>query len=421
MGNEGNRFNAKNGDGEASIGQKNNEKNEIKQKRPLSENIMVSPSYAMTIYSLLRAQNTNFKSLEEYFRLVLDHIKNPSSTTLHLYTKDRLIHSFTAKVKDENGSEERDYVFRDYEEMDSKQKKLVAPQLAAIEGKDMNFIFIDRNQMFVYNTKVGDHEPEDVIEIPIDTKKQKIISPIYTKSFYSDEARKLGVWTITGEEVTLRDSNLAGYEAIKEVMLFISTLSSGVSRIVENFDPLTNLPTRIAMDEQLKAAIALYNSGKIDDFSVIMFDIDGFKRINDTYGHPTGDEVLKMLSYKISESIRKKRAPNDNQEFYPDFLARWGGEEFLHLIISNIEAAKQCALRFMKIVRDINIPLPVGGHLKISCTFGAASIKSILNNKKTLTYEDVELLVKKADEQLYRGKNSGKDCICIEGSEPIRN
>lgn len=419
MGNEGDRLNVKNG--EASIVQNHNEKNEIKQKQPLSENITVSPSYAMTIYALLRAQNTNFKSLEEYFKLVQNHIKNPSSTTLHLYTKDRLIHSFTEKVKDENGNEERDYIPRDYEEMDDRQKKLVAPQLAAIEGREMKFIFIDRNKMFVYNTKVGDHEPEEIIDMPLDTKKQKIISPIYTKSFYSEEARKLGVWTITGEDVTLRDSNLSGYDAIKEVMLFISTLSSGVSRIVENFDPLTNLPTRMAMDEQLKAAITLYNNGEIDDFSIIMFDIDGFKRINDTYGHLIGDEVLKTLSYKISESIRKNRAPDNNKDFYPDFLVRWGGEEFLHLIIGNIEAAKNCALRFMKIVRSISIHLPVGGNLGITCTFGVASIKSILNNKKTLTYEDVELLVKKADEQLYRGKNSGKDCVCIEGSEPIKS
>lgn len=397
------------------------EKKEMKML-PLIEEIKVSRVYATSVYALLRAQNTNFNDFEEYFEGVLEYLKEPESASLHLYRKDKLIHSCTIRTRGDNMLADMDFDFRQYEGMERKQKALVAPQVVAIEGKDMHFILIDKNRMMIYNTTVGDYKPKEEISLPLDTGKQMIILPLYTKNTYA-EPRKLGVWTINGKDLMLLNSTLTGDDAITETMLLFSTLSSGVSRIVERFDPLTKLPTRVAMEEQLRSAVSLYNSGRIEDFSLILLDVDDFKQINDIYGHAVGDLVLKTISQEIFYSSRKKRVVRNGemQNQFPDFLARWGGEEFLQLVHGNIKAGIECAKRLRKIIEKININLAIGGALKITCTYGIASARSVFGNeKKQLDFDDVMELINAADKKLYKGKNSGKNCICAEGEEPIR-
>ncbi len=397
------------------------EKKEIK-KLPLIDKIKVSQVYAASVYALLRAQNTNFNDFEDYFGGVLEYLKEPESASLHLYRKDRLIHSCTIRTRKDNTPADMDFNFREYEGIERKQKALVAPQVVAIEGEDMYFILIDKNRMMIYNITVGDYKPKEEISLPIDTGKQMIIMPLYTKNTYASP-RKLGVWTINGRNLTLLNSTLAGDDALTETMLLFSTLSSGVSRIVERFDPLTKLPTRIAMEEQLKSAVSLYNSGRIEDFSLILFDIDNFKQINDTYGHMVGDLVLKTVSQEIFYNSRKKRVirNGETQNQLPDFLARWGGEEFLQLVHGGIEAGIECAKRLKKIIENININLAIGSALKITCTYGVASMRSVFGGeRKQLDYDDIMELIKTADGKLYKGKNSGKNCICAGEGEPIR-
>lgn len=397
------------------------EKKEIK-KLPLIDEIKVSRVYAASVYALLRAQNTNFNDFEEYFGGVLEYLKEPESASLHLYRKDKLIHSCTIRTGGDNTLVDMDFNFREYEGMERKQKALIAPQVVAIEGENMHFILIDKSRMMIYNTTVGDYKPKEEICLPLDTGKQMIIMPLYTKNTYA-EPRKLGVWTIKGKDLTLLNSTLSGDDAVAETMLLFSTLSSGVSRIVERFDPLTKLPTRVAMEEQLRSAVSLYNSGRIEDFSLILFDVDDFKQINDTYGHVVGDLVLKTVSQEIFYNSRKKRVVRNGeaQNQFPDFLARWGGEEFLQLVHGGIGAGIECAKRLRKIIENISINLAIGGALKITCTYGVASVRSAFGDgKKQLDYDDIMELINTADEKLYKGKNNGKNCICAGEGELIR-
>jgi len=129
-----------------------------------------------------------------------------------------------------------------------------------------------------------------------------------------------------------------------------------------------------------------------NEICIIMFDIDNFKKINDTYGHLKGDEVLKKLAFTIKENIRENS----------DTLIRWGGEEFVVVLnnLSDIETAKRLAEKFRKEVNNINIANI--GHF--SCSFGVScgfikvkcDIKEILNN---------------ADKALYKAKRNGKNRV----------
>lgn len=124
------------------------------------------------------------------------------------------------------------------------------------------------------------------------------------------------------------------------------------------------------------------------NFSIIMFDIDHFKKVNDTYGHNSGDLVLKMVSQTIKDRIRRI-----------DCLARWGGEEFIILLPNTlIEGAAILAEDLRRTLSELDIP--VVGH--VTASFGVASYKE---------NDTVDSIVQKADDMLYEAKRSGRNCV----------
>jgi diguanylate cyclase (GGDEF)-like protein len=125
--------------------------------------------------------------------------------------------------------------------------------------------------------------------------------------------------------------------------------------------------------------------------SVILFDIDNFKKVNDTYGHNIGDYVLKEITKIVSNQLRKT-----------DFFARWGGEEFM-IILENteLEDAIQLAERLRKSIE--NYQFEKVGHITISLS--VAKLKSD---------EDIDSLLKRLDELLYKAKRKGKNRVEFE-------
>jgi diguanylate cyclase (GGDEF)-like protein len=147
-------------------------------------------------------------------------------------------------------------------------------------------------------------------------------------------------------------------------------------------DPLTKIYNRAKFTEELTKF-----QEKKQDIYIIMLDIDHFKRVNDTYGHDSGDYVLKKLCELVNVSIK------DDWIF-----ARWGGEEFIIIaqgdeeeIISEAEIIRK---RIMNFTFD-----KVG---KITSSFGIASSKGI---------EEYEKVIKKADLALYDSKENGRNRI----------
>lgn len=114
-------------------------------------------------------------------------------------------------------------------------------------------------------------------------------------------------------------------------------LEEGTKKIAFE-DSLTKAASRLKFDESLKDLIQIASRFEQSRFGIVMFDVDNFKSINDTFGHDCGDRVLKAISNCVKENIRSS-----------DTFARWGGEEFVVLCaMSDIKQTLQLAQKLRK-------------------------------------------------------------------------
>ena len=166
-------------------------------------------------------------------------------------------------------------------------------------------------------------------------------------------------------------------------------LISAALAIQASTDPLTKLSNRRFANEALEAELKRgkrYKSG----FSLILFDIDDFKKINDTHGHLVGDNVLIEIA---------KLAQHDSRE--SDVVARWGGEEFMIFLpnTSKAQAVKK-AESLRKLMEETQIdPVP-----RVTSSFGVAEL--IYDQD-----ESIESITNRADQALYEAKHKGKNCV----------
>jgi diguanylate cyclase (GGDEF)-like protein len=126
-------------------------------------------------------------------------------------------------------------------------------------------------------------------------------------------------------------------------------------------DTLTGLPNRRALDERLEEEVLSARRNNYS-FAVIMMDLDGFKAVNDTYGHATGDDVLRLVFNQMGRGVRTT-----------DFLARYGGDE-LTLILSQTElsSAQIVCEKITEGMKKLKFRLPDGRKLKLSISGGIA-------------------------------------------------
>lgn len=162
-------------------------------------------------------------------------------------------------------------------------------------------------------------------------------------------------------------------------------------------DPLTATSNRRAFDTRLAQEIQnAEESG--DSFCLVMADIDHFKTVNDTYGHPVGDTVLQMFATVISNNIKGK-----------DMIARLGGEEFgIILPQTELIPAYNFLVKIKHLIKGTRVPVDSAGkdHASVTGSFGIAAWKI------GMTAED---LISAADHWLYEAKNSGRDKVCARG------
>jgi diguanylate cyclase (GGDEF)-like protein len=158
-------------------------------------------------------------------------------------------------------------------------------------------------------------------------------------------------------------------------------------------DVLSGLFNRATFDEQ--AALALKDAGS-KPVSAMIFDIDHFKRVNDTYGHQAGDRVITALGHVISEGMAEHH-----------IAGRIGGEEFAVVLPG---ANLQVARLFAEAVRTKFASLPFGMKPSFSATVSAG-----ISQRKG--EEPLNALLSRADKALYVAKNSGRDRVAVDPSE----
>ncbi len=157
-------------------------------------------------------------------------------------------------------------------------------------------------------------------------------------------------------------------------------------------DPLTNAYNKRFFLDYLKKEFAHHQRYE-KPMSVVFFDLDDFKRLNDTYGHLTGDLVLKSLAREIGEVLREE-----------DIFARFGGEEFVALFRNTDgDRAAVIADKLLEVVRRMEFATPLEAF-KVTATAGIATLVGT-------NFENAETLLKHADDRLFEGKARGKDQV----------
>jgi two-component system cell cycle response regulator len=160
-------------------------------------------------------------------------------------------------------------------------------------------------------------------------------------------------------------------------------------------DPLTRAHNRRYLVERLASEIG-YARRHTSGLSLILFDLDHFKRINDTYGHLAGDDVLREAAALVTRLIRAE-----------DVFARYGGEEFIVLVrgISHANVG-----RFAERLRMAVERLEVASEntvLKVTISVGYSSLDELPDERRSS-----EALMRLADERLYRAKTDGRNRVC---------
>lgn len=201
---------------------------------------------------------------------------------------------------------------------------------------------------------------------------------LYLSAGASIDDRGLSLLTTIGNQLAVSIENARLFERTKELSLH---------------DPLTGLANRNMMNDELQKAIAV-SRRTARPVSVIMLDLDHFKRYNDTYGHRAGDRLLVKIASAISNEIREI-----------DLAARYGGEEFLAILPdTSLESASLVAERIRNAIGTIeNFPANATTPIFVTVSLGVATWD------RRVTSED--MLIARADAALYSAKNHGRNRV----------
>jgi diguanylate cyclase (GGDEF)-like protein len=191
-------------------------------------------------------------------------------------------------------------------------------------------------------------------------------------------------------EVSIRRVNFGGRDFLLSTAREISRRkeAEGQLKRLAEFDPLTGLANRGVFVAEVIRAIERSRRGE-QSFAVLYLDLDHFKDVNDTLGHPIGDRLLQAVASRLQSSVRTT-----------DTLARFGGDEFA-LLIANIDDPTDAGVLAEKLLQIMDKPFPLDGNqIQSGVSIGIA------------TYEpdvlDAEALLAHADVALYRAKSEGR-------------
>ncbi|WED24656.1 diguanylate cyclase [Vibrio sp. JC009] len=207
---------------------------------------------------------------------------------------------------------------------------------------------------------------------------------IWNKSKYGDLYAEL----LTISAVTNNRGEIQNYVAIFSNITPMKEHQQQLEKIA-HYDFITQLPNRLLLTDRLKLSIKQYERTR-QMFAVVYLDLDGFKAINDTYGHDAGDKVLSRIAGLMSHCIREG-----------DTLARVGGDEFV-AILANINEAEDYESIVKRLLKSAMMPMQLGeARVQTSVSIGVS-----LYPKDGASAEE---LIQRADEAMYMAKQAGKN------------
>jgi len=265
---------------------------------------------------------------------------------------------------------------------------------------------VAKNMVRVFST-LGE-EPSDVTRVTLQVEKRKLRpthmmmdSKATLKSYLTlplaVEGEIIGCISLNSDQPNAFDAqdlqffSVIGYQmaaTLKHFQRFSSIKTIAI------YDSLTNLYNRRYFEERLigEAQKAFYGSSPL---SLVMVDIDHFKKINDTFGHTEGDKVLQEIASLLKASVRKK-----------DTVARYGGEEFVLILPeAGIEEATMIAERIRRLVEKTLFEVGKA-QMNITVSLGISSFPIHHAESK-------EDLVRMADQALYDAKRGGRNRVCV--------
>ena len=206
-------------------------------------------------------------------------------------------------------------------------------------------------------------------------------------------------WLLTSANIIDFNYDIALYCSFQDI-----TSRKNRENILKNQairDPLTSLYNRRYFEDEVSHRIAEAQAEQ-KKFSVLMIDADHFKRVNDTYGHKTGDKVLIELSSTTEKSLRQD-----------DIVARYGGEEFVVFLPDlSAEEAKIVADRLRETISKIVVYSDQDDPVQFTVSIGISS---------SAISDNIDILIKTSDEALYRAKENGRNRCEIFSVEDLKN
>lgn len=169
-----------------------------------------------------------------------------------------------------------------------------------------------------------------------------------------------------------------------------------------HYDALTNLPNRVLLADRMRQSIAQLKRHRLI-LAVVYLDLDGFKEVNDNYGHEVGDQLLIRITGHLKEALREG-----------DTIARIGGDEFV-AVLNDLKQVDECQQLVHRLNTAASQPVHIGGRqLQVSASIGV----SFCHPDDEI---DAEQLVRQADQAMYQAKLSGKNRYHIFDSVQDRN
>ncbi|KAA5921166.1 diguanylate cyclase [Achromobacter xylosoxidans] len=194
---------------------------------------------------------------------------------------------------------------------------------------------------------------------------------------------------LQGSPESLPDQVRELQELVARIKHLLNGLFDMVAEIESGSDPLTNVLNRRFLPSVIGREI-LIATREHSTFSVLLLDIDHFKAINDSHGHAGGDQVLRQFAEVVHQSCRSS-----------DFVFRYGGEEFLVVLVDTArEAALAAAEKLGAEIRRHAFAIPEAGSLRITASIGVATFDG---------HPDYAYLIDRADKALYQAKQAGRD------------